>query len=184
MTFFSLKAADQVVIPLAKPTEAAYALASIRRLIQVYKHSSEKFMLAAVGDLKAIERIVYAKNRESENLKGIKITAWDSRKIKGALDRYLSFDQGEGQSEVQGAAVGREPEGKAAAKAGPEPTVQKLFSYEKEMAWGALLNEEVSAWTPRRQPAAVAGSGSGSGPSSGSGAGSGKPVTAGLSVSL
>jgi MinD-like ATPase involved in chromosome partitioning or flagellar assembly len=168
MTFFSLKAADQVVIPLAKPTEAAYALASIRRLIQVYKHSAEKFILAAVGDIRSIERIVYAKGRENENLKGIKITSWDSRKVKGVLDRHLPFGNEDSQEEEAGVApVGREraggkraPGGKEAAEAGSAVGTAPFFNFEQEVPWGALLNEEVSSWELRQErPPVRAGAG-------------------------
>lgn len=146
MTFFSLKAADQVVIPLAKPTEAAYALASIRRLIQVYKHSPEKFILAAVGDIKAIERIVYAKGKENVSLKGIKVTSWDSRKIKMTLDQAFNFDDEELQSEEDdGGLSGKEEVPENSDSAG-----QHFFSFEREVPWGALLNEEASSWEQRQ----------------------------------
>ncbi len=145
MTFFSLKAADQVVIPLAKPTEAAYALASIRRLIQVYKHRPEKFILAAVGDIKAIERIVYAKGKEKENLKGIKVTSWDSRKIKMALDQSFVFDDEDLQEEGDGGSNGKETTADQ-----PGLASQPFFGFEKEVPWGALLNEEASSWELRQ----------------------------------
>ncbi|MCL2121446.1 MAG: hypothetical protein FWH28_04270 [Clostridiales bacterium] len=85
MSFFSLKAADRVVIPLGKPTEAAYALASVKRLVQVYHHKPEQFILAALGNLKALEAVAYAKNKDNAMLEGMQVTAWNSRKIKAAL---------------------------------------------------------------------------------------------------
>lgn len=146
MTFFSLKAADQVVIPLGKPTEAAYALASIRRLIQVYKHRPEKFILAAVGDTKAIERIVYAKGKENERLKGIKVTSWDSQKIKMTLDQSFDFDE----EELRNEKADDELKGKEtrAEKAGSSN--QHFFNFEGEVPWGALLNEEASSWEQKQ----------------------------------
>ena len=86
MSFFSLKAADKVVIPLGKPTEAAYALASVKRLVQVYKHKPEQFILAALGNLRALEAVAFAKNKDNAMLEGMRVTAWDSRKIKSVLE--------------------------------------------------------------------------------------------------
>jgi len=85
MTFFSLEAADQVVIPLGKPTDAAYALASVRRLAQVYHHQTEKFILAAAGNVKAIKGAALTHGRDGVMLDGVRILPWDSRKLKAAL---------------------------------------------------------------------------------------------------
>ena len=85
MTFFSLKAADQVVIPLGKTTDTAYVLTSIRRLVQIYMHPPGKFILAAVGNLRAIESVVSVKNIDNAMLDGLRVVAWDARKIRAAL---------------------------------------------------------------------------------------------------
>jgi len=83
--FFSLQAAGQVVIPLGKPTEAAYALASVRRLVQLYRQRPEKFILAAAGNVKAVESAATAWSKDDDMLEGLRITAWDCRKVKNAL---------------------------------------------------------------------------------------------------
>ena len=86
LTFFSLKSADMVVVPLGKPTEAAYALASVRRLVQVYKHRPDKFLLASTGSRKAIESAAFIGGAERMLFGGMQVTAWHSRKIMSALD--------------------------------------------------------------------------------------------------
>jgi len=85
MTFFSLKAAGQAVIPLGKPSDAAYAVASVRRLVQAYQQQPAKFLIAVIGSVKSIESAALAGGQESEKLNGIRFVAWDSRKVKRAL---------------------------------------------------------------------------------------------------
>jgi len=86
MTFFSLKSADRVIIPLGKPTEAAYALICIRRLVQIYKHTPGQFILAVEGKPKAMEEVIFAKNSDELSLAGLQIVFRDGRKIKAMLD--------------------------------------------------------------------------------------------------
>ena len=93
MAFFSLKIARQVVVPLGKTTDAAYALACIRRLAQVYKHSPGRFILASATGVKAIENVVCAKGRDSGKLDGLRVTAWDCRKVKSLLDSLPVDDE-------------------------------------------------------------------------------------------
>ena len=87
MTFFALKKARKVVIPIGKPSEAAYALASVRRLVSVYKLSADAFILATDGNLKMIQNATSAIYEDEEALEGLSVISWDSRKIKGVVDR-------------------------------------------------------------------------------------------------
>jgi hypothetical protein len=100
MAFFALKSAGLVVIPLGKPTEAAYALASVKRLVQVYKHKPEKFILAAAGNPKAVESAASISDKNNEALEGLRITAWDSRKIKTVLEKGGAADISRGSAEA------------------------------------------------------------------------------------
>ena len=87
MTFFSLKEANEIVIPLGKPTEAAYAIASVNRLVRVYKHQAEMVIFAANGNRKMIERAVMSRQEEGEAIQNWTVSAWNGRKITGLLLR-------------------------------------------------------------------------------------------------
>lgn len=86
MTFFALKAAGNIVIPVAKPTDAAYVLANIRRLVKVFKHPVEKFILLVEGDVKAIKRLAVIKGEDGKPLEGIKVLAWDKQPLEQIFD--------------------------------------------------------------------------------------------------
>ena len=87
MTFFSIRAANQIVIPLGKATDAAYALASIQRLVQTYAQKPDKFILAAAGNVRSIKGTLKARNKGSEALEGVAVTPWDSKKAKAMLTK-------------------------------------------------------------------------------------------------
>ncbi|MDR0468439.1 MAG: hypothetical protein LBH09_00515 [Peptococcaceae bacterium] len=124
MTFFSLKAAEHVVIPLGKPTDTAYALASIRRLVQIYKHHPGKFILAAVGNVRAIERAAFSGSTELDTLEGLRVIAWDRRKIRSAITKDAPASRTVSRK-------GRQ-EGKPRGAA----------------SWGALLRQEAAGQAP------------------------------------
>ena len=90
MSFFSIKTADHVVIPLCKPTEAAYAVASLRRLAQVYQQQPGKFIIAAGGNIKSLVRAACDKSLEDEKIEGVRFAGWDSRKIISAIEGRAS----------------------------------------------------------------------------------------------
>jgi|GEM_PF-1043456 len=73
MTFFAVKYADCVVIPIGKTTDAAYILANVRRLVGTFHYPLEKFVLLAEGDPEAIRRIAAIKGEEGKPIENIKI---------------------------------------------------------------------------------------------------------------
>jgi hypothetical protein len=76
MTFFALKHAERVIIPISKPTDAAYVLANLRRLVQIYKHALSKYTLLVEGDIRAIKKIAIIKGEDGKPLEGLKIISW------------------------------------------------------------------------------------------------------------
>ena len=93
MSFFALQEAETIVIPLSKPSEAAYALASIRRLVHVYKFDEGKFILACAGNTRLVESAAFTKTEGEEALSALQVTAWDSRKIKKLLSKEAKTKQ-------------------------------------------------------------------------------------------
>lgn len=73
MTFFAVKSADCVVIPIGKTTDAAYVLANVRRLVGTFHYPLDKFVLLVEGDAQAIRRIASIKGEETRSLENIKI---------------------------------------------------------------------------------------------------------------
>ncbi len=73
MTFFALKAADSVVIPIGKPADAAYVLANVRRLVGTFQYPIEKFVLLVEGDARAVRGIASIKGEEGKPMDGMKI---------------------------------------------------------------------------------------------------------------
>lgn len=73
MTFFALKAADSVVIPIGKPADAAYVLANVHRLVGTFQYPIEKFVLLVEGDARAVRQIASIKGGEGKPMDGIKI---------------------------------------------------------------------------------------------------------------
>jgi cellulose biosynthesis protein BcsQ len=62
MTFFALKKTDKVMIPVENPGDAAYALANIKRLVNIFKHPADKFFVLANEDLEEIKKIMVLKD--------------------------------------------------------------------------------------------------------------------------
>ncbi|MDR1194181.1 MAG: hypothetical protein LBK98_08485 [Peptococcaceae bacterium] len=85
MTFFALKTADQVVIPINQPTEAAYVIAAVRRLVNVYHHRADKFILASAGDSKAIKKVAAAGAEGDEGIGEIRVAPPDAKKLAQML---------------------------------------------------------------------------------------------------
>ena len=118
LSFFSLKLAGRVVIPLGKTTDAAYALTCIRRLVQVYKHSPGQFILASAAGVKAIENVAYAKNRDGGRLDGLRVTTWDCRKVKGILDSLPEAVDASGRAQREDRLSGEAEESQGAVLSG------------------------------------------------------------------
>jgi cellulose biosynthesis protein BcsQ len=62
MTFFALKKADKVMIPVENPGDAAYVLANIKRLVNIFKHPADKFFVLAGEDLEEIKKTMVLKD--------------------------------------------------------------------------------------------------------------------------
>ncbi|MCL1849193.1 MAG: hypothetical protein FWF83_05945 [Clostridiales bacterium] len=114
MTFFSLRAADKIVIPLGRPTEAAYALASVKRLIQAYQFQADAFVLAVEGNRKAIEGAALSDPEDEGLLRGLQVTTWDCRRIRALLSagEAPSAEKGkEGKARFGQGSIKRQAEG-------------------------------------------------------------------------
>jgi len=86
MTFFALKHADRVIIPINKPTDAAFVLANVRRLVQVYKHPDDKYTMLVEGDVQAIKRFAVIRGEDGRPVKGLKVIPWDKDALTNVLD--------------------------------------------------------------------------------------------------
>ena len=90
MTFFALKAAGQVVIPVDKPADTAYALACVKRLTQAYDHPADKFIIACSSKTKSVKSAVLAYSRDGDLPIRVRVAPWDSRKVTRLL--YKGFE--------------------------------------------------------------------------------------------
>lgn len=75
MSFFALRKSERVVIPIAKTTEAAFVIANVRRLVQLFEQPKDKFILLAQGDVKSIQKMATIKDAE-EDWTTIQVLPW------------------------------------------------------------------------------------------------------------
>jgi pilus assembly protein CpaF len=83
MTFFALKQAEKVLIPVDNPGDAAYVLANIKRLVNVFKQPASKFLVLAAADLEEMKQMMVLKNEEQGQEYNVKVVA---REIKDILN--------------------------------------------------------------------------------------------------
>ena len=169
MTFFALKAADDIVIPLQKPTDTVYAMASVRRLICIYQHKWEEFLLATAAEEKEIRKIISSQGEMAKE-SSVRLCARDAKEIAKQLQRVWALQKEEAMPAtpfedislvdsrreapvVHGAAEGLHREEKEKRKhtltlwpipGGEKPREEKTGV---QHAWSVLLNEEASAYT-------------------------------------
>lgn len=55
MTFFALKKADKILIPVDKPEETAFALINIKRMLEVFYYQTEKLLVLTKEDIEAVK---------------------------------------------------------------------------------------------------------------------------------
>lgn len=64
MTFFALKKADRILIPVDRPEEAAFALINIKRMIDVFCYEKEKLLILTNSDADVIEEAMRIKGKD------------------------------------------------------------------------------------------------------------------------
>jgi len=93
LSFFSLKLADRIIIPLAGPSDVAYALSCVKRLAQVYEQPAEKFILAYSAKAKAVRNAVHTYQKEDQLPEGLRLIKWDCKKIARILCKELELPE-------------------------------------------------------------------------------------------
>jgi pilus assembly protein CpaF len=86
MTFFALKQAEKVLTPVGDPGDAAYVLANIKRLVNVFKQPSSKFLVLAAGDLEEMKKLMVIKNEEQGRVYNVKVVVRDMKDILSFCD--------------------------------------------------------------------------------------------------
>lgn len=71
MTFFSLKLADTVIIPVDQTGEIAFSLLNIRRLVHVFRFSPQKFRIITREDPTLITPLLKIRDEEGKDLEGV-----------------------------------------------------------------------------------------------------------------
>ncbi len=64
MTFFAVKLADTVIIPVKEPQEIAFSLINIKRLIQMFKYLPEKFKVVSTANTEDLAEVMVIKDEE------------------------------------------------------------------------------------------------------------------------
>lgn len=87
MTFFALKKADKILIPVDTAEEAAFALINIKRMVEVFYYKTEKFLILTKGETEVVEAAM--KIRGNEEIYHLNVIETNSVSIC----RYLSGGQ-------------------------------------------------------------------------------------------
>lgn len=78
MSFFAIRKSERVVIPITKATEAAFIIANVRRLVQIFDQPKDKFIILAQGDVKSIQKMATIKDAE-EAWATIQVLPWKGK---------------------------------------------------------------------------------------------------------
>jgi len=81
MTFFAIKNADLVFIPITTPAEVAFALINLKRLLNVFKYEASKFKVIAGGNKEALTEIMQVKDDEGRVIGSPDIWELDLKEI-------------------------------------------------------------------------------------------------------
>jgi cellulose biosynthesis protein BcsQ len=97
MTFFALKQSEKVLIPVDNPGDAAYVLANIKRLVNVFKQPASKFLVLASADLEEMRKLMVLKNEEQKQEYNVRVAARELKDILnfcvGSQISYLNIEQ-------------------------------------------------------------------------------------------
>jgi hypothetical protein len=80
MTFFTLKSAEKVIIPVNEPSTIAYSLLNIKKLVHTFKVSIDKFLIVSPQNIETIREVMRIKNEKQESVL-IKVFTDDIEKI-------------------------------------------------------------------------------------------------------
>jgi cellulose biosynthesis protein BcsQ len=104
MTFFALKQSEKVVIPVDNPGDAAYVLANIKRLVNVFKQPSSKFLVLAAADLEDMKKLMVLKHEEQNREYSVKVAGRETKDIlnfcAGTQIACLSTERNEAENEI------------------------------------------------------------------------------------
>lgn len=171
MSFFALRLAGQIVVPLEQPADLAFTLTNLRRLVKIYRYSPEQFLLAVDGELKAVEALLRGKGRKASPLSAVRVLSKEPRKLAAALDwqvvcRAGAEQSGQGEQEAaltweaEGlggqAALSLDAEKEAFADAQSSLFLAKPESAEASKVAKSLPAEDLS-WTETGERTAVSG---------------------------
>ncbi|MGI6587189.1 MAG: hypothetical protein ACOX2N_06835 [Peptococcia bacterium] len=73
MTFFTLKCAERIVMPVNEPSTIAYSLLNIKKLVHTFKFPPEKFMVVAPQYIETISEVMWIKD-ERQKVMPIKVS--------------------------------------------------------------------------------------------------------------
>jgi hypothetical protein len=97
MTFFAIKQSEKVLIPVDNPGDAAYVLANIKRLVNIFKQPSSKFLVLASADLEEMRKLMILKNEEQNMEYKVKVAPREMKDIlsfcAGDQISYLNMEQ-------------------------------------------------------------------------------------------
>lgn len=81
MTFFALKHAQHILIPVKEPGEIAFSLINVKRMVQVFKLCPEVFLFVARIDEDIIREVAVLKDDEGRVLNNLRVVGEDVRQI-------------------------------------------------------------------------------------------------------
>lgn len=85
MTFFAIKNADYVLVPINDPTELAFALINFKRLLHVYKYSADKFKIVTSLEPDYLAEVLYIKDDEGHSLGKPDVWSYDLKELLARL---------------------------------------------------------------------------------------------------
>lgn len=81
MTFFALKHAAHILIPVQEPGEIAYSLINVKRLVQVFKFSPGVFSFVARTDEDTLREVAFLKDEEGKVVNHLRVIGDDLLQI-------------------------------------------------------------------------------------------------------
>lgn len=120
MTFFALKNSEKIILPVDQPSTIAYSLLNIKKLMNNFKVSPEKFVVVSSKNIESISEVMYIKNENqdvisinscSDNVDkiiknhflqdpGDSLKISNTKKPKKQINKYFSKEQSENIKEV------------------------------------------------------------------------------------